>query len=53
MDHLLVVCLVIAAIVRLRLSAFDGTAFVSSPIGGTTVVRMDLPRELRATTPAT
>jgi signal transduction histidine kinase len=36
-----------------RLSAFDGTVFVSSPIGGPTVVSMDLPCELKATKPAT
>jgi signal transduction histidine kinase len=29
-----------------RLAAFDGTVFVSSPIGGPTVVTMDLPCEL-------
>lgn len=31
-----------------RLAAFDGTVFVSSPIGGPTVVTMDLPCELSA-----
>ncbi len=36
-----------------RLSAFDGTVFVSSPIGGPTVVSMDLPCELKANKPAT
>jgi signal transduction histidine kinase len=30
-----------------RLDAFDGTLFVSSPIGGPTVVTMDLPCELK------
>jgi len=33
-----------------RLGAFDGTVFISSPIGGPTVVSMDLPCELRAPT---
>lgn len=32
-----------------RLGAFDGTVFVSSPIGGPTVVSMDLPCELTTT----
>ncbi|HVX42915.1 MAG TPA: histidine kinase [Mycobacteriales bacterium] len=35
-----------------RLAAFDGTVFVSSPVGGPTVVSMDLPCELATPNPA-